>query len=209
MSQMTLAQIRTNVRSEILEPNPGFWSDADLNRFINTGKTKIAEVLNMLAAPYAFNTVAAQDGPYNLPANCFQIRRLEVNGYPIDPATVDIRNQTYNLVNGSAVTPQGQPRRYYMLGLNFYLYPAPDQVYSGLLWYPQWVPDLVSDGDIPSLIPAEFHDMLVEYAVGEALNRANDPNAQTYQARFADFLRMVRDLRSAPFAGSETIEEWP
>jgi hypothetical protein len=51
------------------------------------------------------------------------------------------------------------------------------------LWYVQVVPDMVMHTDVPTPIPPEYYDFIVNWVVTDALRSANDPRWAAFQAK--------------------------
>jgi hypothetical protein len=73
----------------------------------------------------------------------------------------------------------GQPTYYVIIGQNVTLYPTPDAVYPLQLRYWSLPPAMTSDGVSPT-IPAQYHHLLVRYALMRAFQRENDYEAAAY-----------------------------
>ena len=147
------SQIITDVRNELVEPVPGFWTDPELLRNINraendfVSKTYVLERQSFLQTQVGINN-------YPLPADCIYSRGVLFNEPSIstldDGSTQSIQNW-FRLIptnlekvlqerpdfNDTTTTNQGTPRRYWIWNNTLYMFPAPDTSNSGNLqiWY--------------------------------------------------------------------------
>jgi len=164
---LNLLELRTAVRDELVEATPGFWTDDELDRWINDANRDLTEVAQIPGGPYTFNT-AAGTASYDPPSDFLKVRRLEVDDAMLIPLSLDRR------MSGS-----GTPAFYYVYDGKIYLVPTPDAVLGATLWYYKAASTLFADSDTP-IIPEQFHRLIVVYAVGQAKRKADDPGYATY-----------------------------
>lgn len=104
-------------------------------------------------------------------------------------------------------TSSGKPYAYVALGSNLSLYPTPDGIYPLAMRYWKLPPDMVADSDEPE-IPAQYHDLLIAYAMNKAYLRENDyAAASTWQAIWDQgLLKMRGEVQHDMFDGPQQVE---
>jgi len=194
---LTLAEIRQIVRDLIPEPSPRYFSDAELNRYINLGNRKFSEVAKVLDGVFATDLFAGTRD-YSLDSLPFiEIKRVSVtddqgNSYKLRPITLaEMDDLSPAFENASS----GIPAFYYMRHNQLMsLFPAPSYTLAnGLTAIIKKIPnDLVNDDDIPE-IPRIHHEALVYYAVHLAKMKDQEyQEAQVYLARFNEIAMLAK-----------------
>ena len=194
---MRLSEMRTLVRFQIPEPTPRFFSDAELNQYINLGHRRFVE--KSLIVEGIFNTDlfnGQQDydltGLPNLGISKIAITDDMGNKFKlrkINKGEMDDLLPTWE--NASAGTPA-----FYVLKHNrlMSIWPAPAfTVVNGVEATVKKIPaDLVSEGDIPEY-PSTYHDAPVEYAIGLAKRKDQEfAEADRFFVRFEDIANRAR-----------------
>lgn len=164
---MNRSEIRTQVRALLNESTAGFWSDTNLNGYINMANQRVNSIIANTREDYftttsTFNTIAGTQS-YQFPVDCRFVRRLE--HYSVtDASYIDKldelkfpRTEAQGAWNFSA---PGKPVGYTVFGSQFNLAPIPDDVYPMRLYYDARKDDLALDTEVP-LSPTDFHDMIV------------------------------------------------
>lgn len=109
----TLAQLRTLTRALLSEPTASYWSDAELNTYINDGANLFYEQTGCLSG-ISTNSSVQYQSDYDLPSNYTTIQRVEfVKGnsvYDVTPATL---KEFYTGVTRNSMT---QPYRMNLAG---------------------------------------------------------------------------------------------
>lgn len=178
---MNKAELIQAIRDELLEPVEGFWTNAELLRWINEYNHELTKAALVEADPYSF---AVSPGGTALPSDCWKIFRVEVDGYRVFPANLEHRTDS-----------TGFPAYYYVLNNKLYFIPEPDGDYTGEIWYYRKATDLISDTDTP-IFPAEYHYLIVLGVVGQAKRKRNDPAYTTYMDDYdAGKVLMMQDMR--------------
>ena len=130
---VTVQQIITDVRAELVAPVPGFWSDAELMRNIYRAELDYVRRIKCLER-YAFMTTTVGVNNYPLPADCLTVRAVYFNE-PTDTTPEWFRVGATNLEKISQERPdyldtgpnnQATPIKYWIWGRYIYLFPAPD-----------------------------------------------------------------------------------
>lgn len=187
----TLTQLITQVRDEISEPTAGFWSDAEITRWLNRANYDLADAAGVESS--ASSTITTADGTetYSLPSDFSLVEIVELvdstNSYQftmLSPMAVEER-----------IEDKGSPSGYYVRNGSLYVVPRPDGVYTLRLWYYRAGVTLVNDSDTP-IIPARFHDLIALFAIGEAKRKADDSAYSTYRSDYiAGRAGMIEYLR--------------
>ena len=167
---MNLGELRTSMRNLLNEATPGFWSNAQLDAYINLAQTRVNSIISSTRQDYfttitTFQTVAGTRS-YAFPTSCKYIRRIEI--YDTADANNIIKIDELKFprleANGDWLfTKNAQPKRYVITGTQFDLLPIPDSVYDMRVYYDMLPNPLSIDVDTPT-IPADFHDMIVFWA---------------------------------------------
>src|SRR6185437_7958326 len=116
-----------------------------------------------------FSTVAGTS-TYPQPANLGKDRSLH---FTVTSQVGELTSVGLRTLDRS-VSVSGVPRLYALTGSNIQLYPVPDGVYTLELRYWAQPAQLVNDTDTPS-IPADYHDMLLYWALKRAYSAEDDP----------------------------------
>jgi hypothetical protein len=112
-----------------------------------------------------------------LPSDFLRVRSIKENA------------DDYNLVfyesitdfDGLGDTSTGKPTAYTLDGANIRFWPIPDSSsYTFALRYWKSNATLSANGDIPSVIPTDWHHLLVYYATAEAFLAEDDPEQHKY-----------------------------
>lgn len=180
---MNLGQIREDVRSLIIEPNPGFRSNEEINRWINQAHQEMG-MMYRLEELKAVRVNAGQTF-VELPEEVLVFRGAwdeEGNSIPIIPSGSgqDLSKRT----NTSSLS-------IYHYGQLLVLVPAPSIQTYIRVFYDRKPKQLYADSDVPE-IPEPYHRYLVSYATMKALmkDEAYDA-ANEYQEEYQYGLQMI------------------
>jgi hypothetical protein len=155
---MNLGQIRADTRIGVGNVTTTDVPDSALNACINKAYRYIATVYpNLPSRVISTITTVVGIQNYNLPADCFAVRKLW-----------DITNNTWLTKRGErwgaqqqvANASQGKPTDYIRYLNYVQLWPIPDGIYTIDLYYQSSIADLVSDADVP-VIPIPWHEGLI------------------------------------------------
>jgi hypothetical protein len=223
---VTLATARTNVRSLLDEDSAQFWSNAQLNQWLNEGcadaqrrvewKQKIATL-----------TVLEQTQNYPAPDDTMRIHRIEFtpnanSGNAQDTYTLEYRGymemdqiwgiyQQWPAIYPLYYTLWGQPG---VGSLQIKMYPVPAQAgISYVYYFPQ---PIVAQNDTDNLDIAQgFEDMLYDYSMYRALRRDADPRWQEAKQDYEDKLdalqgssRSYQDQAGSFTTGQQALPYW-
>lgn len=100
----------------------------------------------------------------------------------------------------------GRPVVYVISSDEIFLYPTPDAVYEISLRYWRLPQDMTKDADLPE-IPAQYHDLLVAYAMSKAYARENDYQASNFWKTEweAGVMKMRGEVQSDTFDGPQQV----
>lgn len=213
---ITLAQAKTNVRSNLEESSASFWSDAELTAWINDGCRDIARRAQTLINYFTTLTVTSNVAVYGtsggLPTDIIQIHRIEyvptgsTQTYPLIASTVMEMDQIWG-VNQS--TPSSYPQYWVTLGrpggtngspqeFRIKLYPVPSSGGNlNIYYYSQ--PALLVDGtDNATNLPVleGWWDLVVLYCEWNAKRKDRNPEWQTVMAVYENKLQDMIDVSS-------------
>lgn len=197
---MNRSDIRTHMRDLLDESTEGFWSNDDLNRYINLANRKVNSVVSLLHEEYftvssTFSTVSGTKS-YSLPTDCRLVRRLEIYNSSDASDIIKVDELRFPRIEAGGEWPfssSGQPQRYIVRATQFDLLPTPDAVYTMRIYYDARKSDLATDSDTPQA-PSEFHDMLVYWAcaLAQIKNKEKyDEFAEMYKVRERDLIQSL------------------
>lgn len=171
----TLAQLITAVRDEVSEPTAGFWSDAEITRWINRANYDLAAVAGIESA--TSGTITTIDGTesYTTPTGFGLVEQVEW----VDPNNSDTFLLLTPMAVENRVDGKGQPTGFFILGDLLFLTPKPDAAYTLRVWFYKAGVTLTLTTDTP-IIPSRYHDLLTLFAVSQAKRKADDPAYTTY-----------------------------
>lgn len=204
--------MRTLVRDLIPEPTPRFFSEAQLNRFINLGHRRFVEKTLIVEGQFTSDLFLNQSD-YDLTGlPHLSIRKVAItdnqgNKYKLRQVNL---GEMDDLLPSWENSQASQPAFFVMKHNRLMsIFPTPAfQVANGIEITAKKIPtDLVQDTDIPEY-PRVYHDAPVEYAVGLAKQRDQEfGEADKYFARFEDIVaRARRDLSGDESSGFRTQE---
>lgn len=204
-----LSTVRTDIRTELQEPTAGFWTDAELTKWINRSYMDLIRACKVEATSTL--TLANGTESYSLPSDFYMGRRVELqstagsatNWFEVQPYDLNLRRPGDPL---SSATFTSTPVGWYIFNNKIYFVPVPDLAYSGTLYYYKNATPLVADGDsfvYPEGVLADTFDPAVLYfAVGMALRKRQDSAYTTYLGDYAAARGEI--IRDAGDRGMET-----
>lgn len=193
----TLATNRTAARAELQETSPGFWSNADIDGWINLIYAEIFQALRVEAT--ATLSLTANVDNVTLPTDFYLARRVEIqtiagstNWAEIRPSSVDLRSP----VDPVNPTLTGVPTGYYVYGNKIIFVPVPNAAYSATLYYYKNATALVADGDSivypEGVSTVKFDDAILLGVCGRALRKRQDGSYTTYAGDFNSALSALK-----------------
>jgi len=222
----TLATARTNVRDLLDESTAMFWTDAQLNLWLNQGCADIARRA-MCLRKFDQIPVAANTQNFAAPTDMYELYRVEfipTTGtftYPLSFMGYQEADQAWGTYqsfpaawpeiftlwnNPGATTISGDST------LTIRLFPVPAQ--SGVLnvlYYRQCV-FAVADGDQLDTIPG-WEDLAEEYCVYKAKRKAKEPDWQDafqfYEQKLNDMIMVTGTFQDQAGTFSTGQSSWP
>ncbi len=216
---ITLESARTEVRSLLNESSAVFWTDSQLNSWINQGAQDIArraenlwEEANIPVTPLQQIYPFAADF-----LNCHRAEFILANGpqtYNVEYREINAMDEIWGVLHN---LPQAWPQYFTIRGnsvngLFLFLYPAPGA--SGTLtvyYYRQARPTTLDTAYID--VQAGWEDLVYEYAVAKAKRKDRDPSWQeAFQMYEGKLQQMIDKTRSFTDLGSTITTgtpQWP
>jgi hypothetical protein len=188
---VTAATAITQVRALIDEPIAQFWSNAQLQSYINQGCADFARRTRTLRTTEQV-VVGANTQNYNAPADIYAVYRVECQPkstgqafiYPLDFMGYNEADEAWGVYQ---TFPAAWPQMYTLWGnppnLKIRLFPVPDQ--AGVLnvfGYRQSV-DTIQPTDLIDVLQG-YEDAIYEYAAYKAFRQDNSQNWQDAKAAY-------------------------
>ncbi len=192
---MTTVDIIAQIRSALVEPVPGFWTDEELIRWINRGQSDFVNRTRCLEGKDTSGTTA-NIGVYPLPQNCLSVHAIFVNiATPTDSNPTPTPNwkrlTPTNLEKNAQQAPNftvvgdnsnGDPGSYMIWGRDLYLFPVPRYTMSGnLLMFFKSKPLDISASDQPLGLDDSLHEALIAYVLWRAFEKEKEFDQAQYQ----------------------------
>ena len=178
---MDRGALRTLVRSLIDEPSADFWSDAELNTWINLGQrhyvNKIGQAFEHYFGTSSFISYVAGTQFYDLPSDNIRLVRVERVDFEdpveLDPISINDKER-FSRTLIAQTTGIENFEFYFIFGGQIGIAPTPDISLTNniRLFYIQRVPDMTGDsgaGNSPFLgLLEEHHEITAYYAAIQA-----------------------------------------
>jgi len=165
---MDRGTIRTNARYKLNETSAKFWTDAELNSYINEGNRYYWSLLILAQDPLTIKetnlTITSGTESIALPSDFIKIRLIE---RAFDSYDIPLKyKERYDTANGTSTSSAGNTYlpSYRVMGSNLILEPTPQSTLTnGLVFtYFYQTADLDDDTDSPEF-NAHHHDILVDF----------------------------------------------
>lgn len=199
---MTTAEILANIRSELVEPVQGFWSDNELIMWLNRAQLDYARQTNILEDTSTSSTEASV-GIYPLPENCLSVKAIFLNIATTGQTPNWIRLIPSNLEKNAQQTPNftstdatqtGQPGSYMIWGRELYLFPVPLLEGSdNILMFYKAKPIDITASNSPVGLDSSLHDALIAYVLWKAYAKAKEKDdSLEQQVIYMNFVKQGR-----------------
>lgn len=178
---MTRAELKTLMLSWLDDPNGGYFTDANLNVWLNNAQKQVQRELiqsgELFYAKEVQTSTVANTNEYTFPTDYLRHHKLEIIQSGTFPNENRIRMQQITPVEASFFgTGTGFPSAYYLKKNSFVLVKCPDQAYTVAMLYSYLVADMTSDADTPD-IPTQYHEYIALLAIEDGfLKDQRDPN---------------------------------
>ncbi|MDX1902089.1 MAG: hypothetical protein SFW66_08855 [Gammaproteobacteria bacterium] len=204
---MNLGQIRTKARRKLDEDTARFWSDDELNDYINQGYfflwQKYIDAGNRKAETSTLLSLVANTREVALPSDFNRARLLEhLVGDLWIPCTFYERYDTMVSENNASDVGDQEQFCYHFQGDNLILEPTPnsDETDTLRLTYFFMVSEMDDDADVPEL-ESIYHDILTSYCCVQAKEKEEmitgngadlSPFVMTYEKQLSQFINNIQ-----------------
>lgn len=203
----TLLQMRTKVRQNLDEIAPGFWTNANLNESINSGKDRCWSEIRKLEEDYFDVTRSSSDGSQTILGETYDCASFAiasgVRDYTLPPDYAEMKTIecitvgqehlrfTYRLSTDpqfraalARTTPEDPNGFLYTIigDATWRIAPPSNTALAIRLTYVAIVADLEADSDTLAL-PWPMHRAVEEYATADALMGDRAPESAAFEAR--------------------------
>lgn len=217
---VTLSTMITNVRSLLDEPNPQFWTNAELTSWINEACSECARKVEWKRA-IANIDVDSGTQKYTAPTDVYRIYRIEfAPDTSIDTYTVEFRGymEMDQIWGINQQWPASYPLYYTMWkvppSMQIILYPVPSQDGTLNVYYYQQITPANTGAD-PVDILEGFEDVIIDYTCYRALRKDSDPRWQEFKTTYEDKIsamidttRTFQDQAGTFTTGQAALPEW-
>lgn len=188
---MTYAELRTYVRDRLSISTADSAKTTQINTAINQARYRLAAEFRLLEATASLNFTAGVE-TVTLPSDVTQVLSIRQGTYVLQPITRSELAQ-YRAAQAAGTTISTGPQVYVIDGSSatIRVWPVPTETVSGAatLHYVQRPTALSADGDAPSELPVEFHDLIGEEAVYRIAQSEEDMDLARGAAAVAADLR--------------------
>ncbi len=200
MSILNLGTIRTLVRSNLNETTTTPITDTELNSIANDGYINVAVKGLCYEQKIAVNNIPSNVDLIPLDGyNIVRVNYIEYSSPDLPLAMMSVNPQTI----GHMVIDGSSPQFWFQWGNYVKIEPLPDTSTYDLNLFVSCYPaiPMIADTDVPSLIPAEFHECVFLYTLAFScmkLRRWND--AINYYNRFTESIQKEKSEYYSKFA---------
>lgn len=194
---MTRGEIKTLILSWLDDPLAGYFTEANLNVWVNLAHRQVQMLLlqageNYYMKPVETYTVANQSD-YVLPSDFMVEHRLEyvISGTGVNENRMPLQMITTNQQDLIAITA-GQPTAYYIKKDRVTLSPTPDSAYLLRIYYSPMVADLSSDSDVPD-IPEQYMEYVAILGAYNGFIK-DDRAPNNIVAKMAQFEKLLKEM---------------
>jgi hypothetical protein len=217
---VTLTNATTYVRSLLDEPNPQFWSNAELTNWMNEACSDIARRVEWKRVQ-ANIAVTAGTNTYVAPTDIYRIYRIEFaptgsdNIYTLEWRGYMEMDQIWGI---NQQWPGSYPL-YYTLWkvppiMNIITYPVPSQAGHLTVYYYQQITPVAAGSDNLDVLEG-FEDLVYDYTVYRALRKDADPRSREFKEIYEDKLvgmmnttRTFQDQAGVFSTGQSALPVW-
>jgi hypothetical protein len=209
----------TEVRALLNESAPAFWTDAQLQSWINQGCEDVARRAEVLWQEAELNVVADQQ-LYAFPLDFLTAHRAEFSPtnstqtYSLEYRAISAMDEIWGILHS---LPAAWPQYFTIRGNSatgyfLMLYPSPGQ--TGQLtvyYYRQAVAQTKTTGPIDT--QSGWEDIIYDYAVFKALRASKDPTwqqaFQMYSTNLGQLIDKTRNMTDQGNVVTSGIANWP
>lgn len=219
---VTLLALRTDVRSRLDESSARFWTDSELNNWINEGLRDVSRQSETIQSFNTTITAVANQAKYAMPQDVIRVHRIEfvpsgaTQTYPVQPSTYQEMDQVWG-INQLSQT-MSYPYNYVLWGfppnLTVQFYPVPATPGTFNIFYYRLPHTLTNDTDIAE-IPEGWHDLVALYCEFVARRKDKDTTwqdaKQLYDQTLTSLIERTRqwhDQARTITVGYNAVPEW-
>lgn len=180
---ITGTDIVNDIRAEITEPSPTFFSNARMLYLINLGQTEYVRLTRVLQS-FAFTSSIQGQADYPMPTDWLGSEKVFYNATtdgttpnwtPLEPTCLEKLAQENPNFLSTASDMQGTPKFYYVLGSTLYIYPRPAiAVQNGIyMFYESKAPALSTLAD-PISIDDSLYPGIRAYVLSKLWKQDNE-----------------------------------
>lgn len=190
----TLAELRVQVRDRLDEPSGAFWTDVQINKWVNEGAREVARRAEVLQTRDEIATVSGTQ-EYTLPSDVVRVYRVEYEDasnqiWPLEYR--DFNNMDSVWWTRQATTDSSRPYWFTMWGypptLSIVVYPTPNTTADTIRTFYYSMPATVTQDNATIPCPQGWEDLIVLYAEYVALRKDGDQRWQEAKALFEERL---------------------
>ena len=215
---VTLLQARTEVRALLDESSPAFWTNSQLNSWINQGCADIAREAQVLWQEVIIS-VSPLTQTYDFPADFLNCHRAEFSPtgseqtYSMEFRPINTMDEIWGILHS---LPAAWPQYFTIRGNNYgyflMLYPAPGAAGTMTVYYYRQAVAVNIDSNFIDTLSG-WEDIVYDYAVFKALRAAKDATWQQamslYQANLAGMIQKSRNMTDLGESITTGIPQWP
>jgi len=194
MALGTLLNLRSMVRNRIGQPvqkeGPEGFLDTELNAIINYGQLEVARRLLKINQEWFVGVESPSPGAardtYTLPSNCLEVLSVLRNSIPA--LKIAVANIGILSVNANYMPAANQPFYYQIAGV-IYLKPT---VNPGLvkIYFVKKPVELTTDANV-TIIPDEFLDLVISYAVMHCKSKMGAPDMALMEKQYDEKFKEI------------------
>ena len=194
---MTRGELKTLCLSWLDDPNSGYFTDANLNAWLNNAQRQVQRKLiqsgELWYAIEVQATTVANINEYDLPSDYLRLHRFQLIQSGTFPNENRITLQPVTPMQASFYgTGTGQPGAYYLNKDSFVLLKCPDQAYTLAMLYSYLVVDMSSDLDEPD-VPLQYAEMLAVVALMDGFLKDQRNPAPMFQEKLAYYEKLMAE----------------
>lgn len=186
---MTTADILAQIRSALVEPVEGFWTDEELIRWLNRGQLDFVNRTRVMEDKYQTSTENGV-GVYPLPENCLSVHAIFINLATTGQTANWMRLVPSNLEKNAQQTPNftangsgqtGNPASYMIWNRQLYLFPIPNNDGSeNLMMFFKSKPLDITASNQPLGLDDSLHEALIAYVLWRAFEKEKEFEQSQY-----------------------------
>lgn len=208
----SLSEVRVQVRDRLDEPSSAFWTDVQINRWVNEGVRDIARRCEVIQSLQEIPSVAATY-QYTLPEDVVRVYRVEYQDSSDQVQPLEYRD--FNSMDSvwwtrQKTTESSRPYWYTMWGyppnLTLTVFPTPSISAETIRVFYYAVPPAVTEDNDELVIPTGWEDLIILYAEYVALRKDGDQRWQEAKTLYEERIAQMNDLTRRWTDQSDSIQ---